>query len=53
MIYQCSNCGSEFEGVYNETQTCPVCHADASSLIEQPFNVLNGVGSYYNLDDEG
>jgi rubredoxin len=52
MIYQCSNCGNEFEGEYGVTTNCPACNADRSHFVEQPFNVLSEMESHYDLDDD-
>ncbi len=52
MIYQCSNCGTEFEGEHGVTKECPSCRAGISQLVAQPFNVLSEMEAHSNMDDD-
>ena len=50
MIYQCSGCGNEFDGELH-TEQCPVCKADKSHFVQQPFNVLSEMESHSMSED--
>ncbi len=52
MIYQCSNCGNEFEGDPGVTEKCPCCSADKTHFVAQPFNVLSEMELHSDMGDD-
>jgi Zn finger protein HypA/HybF involved in hydrogenase expression len=52
MIFQCSNCGNEFELEEVDIHECPYCKVDRTYLVAQPFNVLSELESHHDMGDE-
>jgi len=50
MIYQCSDCGNEFEEEPEVAEFCPSCRADKSYFVAQPFNILSETEGHFDLD---
>ena len=52
MIYQCSNCSNEFEDKQDGLNSCPICKADKTYFIYQPFNVLSEMESHNDMGND-